>query len=69
MGLSDLANVDLQHNIKCDIDPSNFPRKSRQDAMASRLWLCCRCGKVLVRFLRVPLTIFFSLSLDEMLLK
>ena len=69
MGLRDLANVDLQHNIKCDIDLSNFPSKSRQDAMASRLWLCCRCGKVLVRFLRVPLTIFFSLSLDEMLLK
>ena len=28
MGLTDLANVDLQHSIKCDIDPSNFPRKS-----------------------------------------
>ena len=69
MGLTDMANVDLQHHIKCDIDPSNFPRKSRQDAMACRLWLCCRCGKVLVRFLRVPSTIFFSLSLDEMLLK
>ena len=69
MGLTDLANVDLQHSIKCDIDPSNFPRKSGQDAMACRLWLCCLCGKVLVRFLGVPLTIFFSLSLDEMLLK
>ena len=38
MGLTDLANVDLQHSIKCDIEPSNFPRKSRQDAMACRLW-------------------------------
>ena len=37
MGLRDLANVDLQHSIKCDIDPSNFPRKTRQDAMACRL--------------------------------
>ncbi len=69
MGLTDLANVDLQHSIKCDIDASNFPRKNRQDAMACRLLLCCQCGKVLVRFLGVPLTIFFSLSLDEMLLK
>ncbi len=69
MGLTDLANVDLQDSIKCDIDPSNFPRKNRQDAMACRLLLCCQCGKVLVRFLGVPLKIFFSLSLDEMLLK
>ena len=70
MGLTDLANVDLQHSIKCDIDPSNsVPRKNRQDAMACRLLLCCQCGKVLVRFLGVSLTIFFSLSLDEMLLK
>ena len=69
MGLTDLANVDLQHSIKYDIHPSNFPRKSRQDAMACRLWLCCLCGKVLVRFVGVPLTIFFSQSLDEMLLK
>ena len=69
MGLTDLANVDLQDSIKCDIDPSNFPRKNRQDAMACRLLLCCQCSKVLVRFLGVPLTIFFSLSLDEMLLK
>ena len=69
MGLTDLANVDLQDSIKCDIDPSNFPRKNRQDAMACRLLLCCQCGKVLVRFLGVPLAIFFSLSLDEMLLK
>ena len=69
MGLTDLSNVDLQHSIKCDIGPSNFPRKSRQDAMACRLWLCRLCGKVLVRFLGVALTTFFSLSLDEMLLK
>ena len=67
MGLTDLANVDLQHSIKSDIDPSNFPRKTRQDAMACRLWLCGLCGKVLVLFLGVRLTIFFSLSLDEML--
>ena len=69
MGLTDLANVDLQHSIMSDIDLSNFPRKGRQDALACRLWLCCLCGKVLVRFLGVPLTIFFSLSLEEMLLK
>ena len=44
MGLTDLANVYLQHSIKCDIDPSNFPRKSRQDAMA-----CSRMAVLSVR--------------------
>ncbi len=31
MGLTDLANVDLQHSIKCDIHPNNFPGKNRQE--------------------------------------
>ncbi len=53
VGMTDVANVDLQRSIKWVSDSSSFPRKCRQDAMACRLWLCCWCGKVPVRFLGV----------------
>ena len=74
MGLTDPANVDLQHSIKCDIDRSNFPRKTRQDALAYRMrWLagygCVVCAESTGSIPRSSFNNFFSLSLDEMLLK